>query len=174
MASLTTPLDLILGPDQARAFLHARAQELSQLDHLPGTVALRLVHRGALRGDPLVLAQERQTWTLRADTDPDDAPAHRLCVHARLTCPPRVLVTDPDDPMGETDELLIEVLEMYQLATWYPLPAIGDKSAPRLQPSGSTGTQDVPARRAELIAAGRCPNCQWLTYQCNCADHPDA
>ncbi|QKW50948.1 hypothetical protein [Streptomyces buecherae] len=29
-------------------------------------------------------------------------------------------------------------------------------------------------RRADLIATGRCPNCAWLTYQCACADHPDA
>ncbi|MCI3930272.1 hypothetical protein [Streptomyces sp. AN091965] len=122
MKAPTTPLDLIVGPDQARAFLHARTQDLVQLDHLPEAVALRLVYRGALRGDPLVLAAERQTWTLRAGVDPDDAPAHRLCIHARLTSPPRVLVTDPDDPTGEVDELLIEVLEMYQLANWYPLP----------------------------------------------------
>ncbi|GHE62047.1 hypothetical protein GCM10018785_33840 [Streptomyces longispororuber] len=126
MNAPTTPLDLILGRDQASAFLHARAQDLVRLDHLPEPVALRLVHRGVLRGDPLVLADERQMWTLRADTDPDDAPAHRLCVHARRTCPPRVLVSDPDDPTGEIDELLLEVLEMYQLATWYPLPgAVG-------------------------------------------------
>ena len=37
-----------------------------------------------------------------------------------------MLVTDPDDPFGEVDELLIEVLEMYQLATWYPLPATAE------------------------------------------------
>ncbi|MBZ9637936.1 hypothetical protein [Streptomyces sp. PSKA30] len=29
-------------------------------------------------------------------------------------------------------------------------------------------------RRAELVAAGRCPNCQWPEHDCNCADHPDA
>ncbi|QCX74931.1 hypothetical protein C9F11_06155 [Streptomyces sp. YIM 121038] len=124
MTAPTTPLDLIVGPDQARAFLHARAWELTQLDCLPEAVALRLVYCGALRGDPLVLAAERQTWTLRSDVDPDDAPAHRLCVHARLTSPPRVIVTDPDDPTGQSDEFLIEVLEMYQLATWYPLPIV--------------------------------------------------
>ncbi|WP_052411324.1 hypothetical protein [Streptomyces sp. NRRL S-118] len=31
-----------------------------------------------------------------------------------------------------------------------------------------------PEQRAELVAAGRCPNCQWLDYQCNCAEHPNA
>ncbi|WP_244375592.1 hypothetical protein [Streptomyces ficellus] len=29
-------------------------------------------------------------------------------------------------------------------------------------------------QRAELVAAGRCPNCRWPAYQCNCAEHPDA
>ncbi|WP_405659137.1 hypothetical protein [Streptomyces sp. RK9] len=120
----TTPLALIVGADQAHVFLHSRARELTELDYLPELVALRLIHRGILRGDPIVLAAPGQVWTLRADTNPDDAPAHRLSVRDRLTCPPRVLVTDPDDPTGETDELLLEVLEMYQLATWHtPLPA---------------------------------------------------
>ncbi|MGW3147264.1 hypothetical protein ACWDG1_21795 [Streptomyces sp. NPDC001177] len=29
-------------------------------------------------------------------------------------------------------------------------------------------------RRVDLVAAGRCPNCQWAERDCNCADHPDA
>ncbi|MFH9071486.1 hypothetical protein [Streptomyces alboflavus] len=116
----TTPLALIVGADRADAFLRSRARELVDLDHLPEPVALQLTYRRALRGDPMVLAAPGQVWTLRADTDPDDAPAHRLTVEARLTEPPRVMVTDPDDSTGETDELLIEVLEMYQLATWNP------------------------------------------------------
>ena len=29
-------------------------------------------------------------------------------------------------------------------------------------------------QRAELVATGRCPNCQWPERDCNCADHPDA
>jgi hypothetical protein len=29
-------------------------------------------------------------------------------------------------------------------------------------------------QRADLTAKGRCPNCGWLDYQCNCADHPNA
>ncbi|WP_406302820.1 hypothetical protein OHA61_10080 [Streptomyces sp. NBC_00885] len=29
-------------------------------------------------------------------------------------------------------------------------------------------------QRAELVATGRCPNCQWPEHECNCADHPDA
>ncbi|MEU6216698.1 hypothetical protein ABZ845_04120 [Streptomyces sp. NPDC047022] len=29
-------------------------------------------------------------------------------------------------------------------------------------------------QRAERIAAGRCPNCGWKEWDCNCADHPDA
>ncbi|MFH9070251.1 hypothetical protein [Streptomyces alboflavus] len=115
-----TPLDLVLGTDQARAFIYARAHELTHHDLLPEPVALQLTIHRILHGDPLTLAEPGQVWTLRADTDPDDAPAHRLVIHARHHCPPRVLVTDPDDPTGEVDELLIEVLDMYQLATWHP------------------------------------------------------
>ncbi|MEU9776831.1 hypothetical protein [Streptomyces sp. NPDC047968] len=29
-------------------------------------------------------------------------------------------------------------------------------------------------QRAALVAAGRCPNCQWPDYECNCAEHPNA
>lgn len=29
-------------------------------------------------------------------------------------------------------------------------------------------------QRAELVADGRCPNCQWPEHDCNCAEHPDA
>ncbi|RFU83269.1 hypothetical protein DY218_28595 [Streptomyces triticagri] len=29
-------------------------------------------------------------------------------------------------------------------------------------------------RRAALVAAGRCPNCQWPENDCSCALHPDA
>ncbi|MFD9068927.1 hypothetical protein [Streptomyces lasiicapitis] len=119
MTAHTTPLSLILGADRAHEFIRSRAQELTSLDHLPEPVALQFTHRRVLRGDPMVLAEPGQVWTLRAGIDPDDAPAHRLTVKARFTCPPRVLVTDPDDPTGEEDELLIEVLEMYQLATWH-------------------------------------------------------
>ncbi|EPH46820.1 hypothetical protein ABT390_38055 [Streptomyces aurantiacus] len=118
MITPPTPLDLVLGADQARAFIYARAHELTHLDLLPEPVALQLTVHRILHSDPIALAEPGQVWTLRADTDPDDAPAHRLAIHARLGCPPRVLVTDPDDSTGEVDELLIEVLEMYRLATW--------------------------------------------------------
>ncbi|MFP3990297.1 hypothetical protein U9R90_23075 [Streptomyces sp. E11-3] len=120
MTAYSTPLDLILGAEAADAFIRGRAEELTRNDLLPEPVAYALTVRRVLHGDPLVLAQAGQSWTLRSDTDPDDAPAYRLNVLARLNCPPRVLVTDPDDPTGETDELLAEVLEMYYLATWRP------------------------------------------------------
>jgi hypothetical protein len=29
-------------------------------------------------------------------------------------------------------------------------------------------------QRAELVADGSCPNCQWPEHDCNCAEHPDA
>ncbi|MCX4669981.1 hypothetical protein OG453_25380 [Streptomyces sp. NBC_01381] len=120
MTAYSTPLDLILGAVAANAFIRGRAEELTRNDYLPEPVAYALTVRRILHGDPLVLAEAGQSWTLRSDTDPDDAPAYRLNVLARLSCPPRVLVTDPDDPTGETDELLAEVLDLYYLATWRP------------------------------------------------------
>ncbi|HET6860669.1 MAG TPA: hypothetical protein VFH94_26675 [Streptomyces sp.] len=113
------PLERALGPERAAAFLHERADELTYQDHLDASTALRWVCERAASSDPLLLAAAGQLWQLREDVDIDDAPARRLNVEARLTCPPRVLVTDPDDPTGETDELLIEVLDLYRLATWH-------------------------------------------------------
>ncbi|MHC0431490.1 hypothetical protein ACX6XY_15030 [Streptomyces sp. O3] len=118
MSTLPPRLDLLLGPEQAAAFITDQAAELARLDHLPAPTALRLACERASSGDPLLLAAAGQTWTLRPDTDIDDAPAHRLHIHARLTCPPRVLVSDPDDLSGQIDELLIEVLDLYHLHTW--------------------------------------------------------
>ncbi len=46
-----------------------------------------------------------------------------------------------------------------------------------LPPPASTSPAsdaDDPETRAALVAAGRCPNCGWLTHQCNCAEHPNA
>ncbi|MFD0416108.1 MULTISPECIES: hypothetical protein [Streptomyces] len=122
----STPLDLVLGADQARAFIYARAHELTREDLLPEPVALQLTVGRVLHGDPVTLAEPGQVWTLRAGIDPDDAPAHRLAIHARLQFPPRVMVADLDDPTGEVDELLLEVLELYQLATWYPTFTVCD------------------------------------------------
>ncbi|MCT2589361.1 hypothetical protein LHJ74_05330 [Streptomyces sp. N2-109] len=47
-------------------------------------------------------------------------------------------------------------------------------SAAEADPCGYVRQQYRAWRRADLTASGRCPNCGWLTYQCNCADHPDA
>ncbi|RAG85012.1 hypothetical protein DN069_13695 [Streptacidiphilus pinicola] len=114
------PLDLILGPEHAAAVLTRIATTLQQQDLLPEPVALRLACERATDGDPLVLAAPGQVWELRDGVDIDDAPARRLAVHLRLEGPPMVVVGDPDDPTGdgELGELLIEVLEMYRLASW--------------------------------------------------------
>lgn len=121
----TTRLDLILGPENAARILRRLAAELVRLDHLHPDTALRQVCERAADGDPLLLAAPGQTWTLRDDADPDEAPARRIAVHARLTSPPRLLVSDPDLPDSEVDELLLEVLDMYRLEAW-PVTAVLD------------------------------------------------
>ena len=114
------PLDVLLGPHGAARFLSARTDDLVHQDHLDPTCALRLVCERATDGDPMVIASPGQTWSLQADVDPDDAPAQRLAVHARLNCPPRILASDLDDPNGTIGELPIEALDLYTLTTWTP------------------------------------------------------
>ncbi|MGK4586202.1 hypothetical protein [Kitasatospora sp. HPMI-4] len=116
----TVPLDLILGPHLAAQIIRRAATALQRNDLLPEPVALRLACERATDGDPLILAAPGQIWELRDDVDPDDAPAHRLAIHLRLTSPPTLYVSDPDDPTGdgEIDELLLEVLHLYTLASW--------------------------------------------------------
>ncbi len=115
--STPLPLDLLLGPHQAAAVVKRIAAAIADQDQFPPALALRLACERATDGDPLVIAAPGQVWSLRDDVDPDDAPARRLAVHLRLTCPPRVHVCDADEP-NEIDELLIEVLDLYQLDSW--------------------------------------------------------
>ncbi|WHM41137.1 hypothetical protein [Streptomyces sp. BPTC-684] len=117
---MTTPprIDQILGSEGAGAFIRQCADDLAHQDQLAPGTALRLACERVADGDPLLIAAPGQTWTLREDVDIDDAPARRLQVHARLTTPPRVLVSDLDDPGGEIDELLLEVLDLYELTAW--------------------------------------------------------
>ncbi|MGW4651342.1 hypothetical protein [Kitasatospora sp. NPDC004289] len=114
------PLDRILGPHLAATVIRTIATTLQHDDHLPETLALCLACERASDGDPIVLAAPGQVWELRAGVDPDDVPARRLAVHLRLAAPPRVYVSDPDDPSGagEIDELLLEVLDHYTLNSW--------------------------------------------------------
>ncbi|WP_438297736.1 hypothetical protein [Streptomyces sp. HUAS TT7] len=117
---MTTPprIDQILGSEGAGAFIQQCADHLAHQDHLDPNTALRLACERVADGDPLLIAAPGQTWTLRDDVDIDDAPARQLRIHARSTCPPRVLVCDLDDPSGEIDELLLEVLDLYRLTAW--------------------------------------------------------
>ncbi len=126
----TVPLDLILGPHLAGTVIRTIAATLHHDDLLPENTALRLACERATDGDPLVLAAPGQIWELRGGIDPDDAPARRLAVHLRVAHPPRVYVSDADESAGEIDELLLEVLDLYTLASWdvrflAPNPAIG-------------------------------------------------
>jgi hypothetical protein len=126
------PLDLILGPHVAGTVIRRIATALQHDDLLPEHVALRLACERATDGDPLVLAAPGQVWELREGVDIDDAPARRLAVQLRLANPPRVYVSDADNlgGDGEIDELLLEVLDLYALASWdvrflAPHPAVG-------------------------------------------------
>lgn len=127
MSDRTLPLDLILSPEGAARLLRRLAADIMREDSLSPATALRLACERATDGDPLLLAAPGQTWTLCDDVDPDDAPARRLLIHARESAPPTVLVSDADIPGGDVDELLLEVLDMYELTAWSPLdtPAEG-------------------------------------------------
>ncbi|MFC7220212.1 hypothetical protein ACFQLX_18890 [Streptomyces polyrhachis] len=115
-------LDRLLGAGPAAAVLERLAGDLVAADRLTPGRARDLVCARACAGDPLLLAAAGQTWVLEDDVDIDDAPAMRLAVHARLSAPPRVIVSDADVPGvdGELDELLLEVLEFYRLESWHP------------------------------------------------------
>ncbi|MCY0922871.1 hypothetical protein OS965_32810 [Streptomyces sp. H27-G5] len=112
-------LDQVLGAERAATLIRHAADELTRQDHLDPRTALHLACERLADGDPLLIANPGQTWLLREDVDIDDAPARRLTVHARLTCPPRVLVSDTDLP-EEVDELLLEVLDLYEITAWSP------------------------------------------------------
>jgi hypothetical protein len=124
----TLPLDRILGPEQAARVLRQLANYLVYADRLHPDTALRLVCERATDGDPLLLAAPGQTWLLHDDVDPEEAPARRLAIHARLRDPDRVLVTDPDLIDSQTEELLTTVLEMYRLETWHPADTLLDEA----------------------------------------------
>lgn len=129
MSYTTPPLDLILGPQGAARLLNRLAAELMREDGLHPNTALRLACERATDGDPVLLAAPGQCWRLQGDVDPADAPALMLYIHARLAAPPRILASDADIPgeAGDVDELLLEVLDMYELAYWTPIdtPAEG-------------------------------------------------
>jgi hypothetical protein len=108
------PLDLLIGHQQAAAFLARRADEFVLQDHIAHDRALAMVCERATDGDPVVLAAPGQVWRLREDVDEEDAPATRLTITGRDVCPPRVRVIGD----GVEDELLIEVLDMYRLEAW--------------------------------------------------------
>jgi hypothetical protein len=125
MSHTTPPLDLILGPAGAARLIRRLAAQLAREDCLPADTALRMACERATDGDPILLAASGQCWRLRDDVDPDDAPARMLSIHARLAAPPRILASDADVPgeAGEIAELLLTVLDMYELAYWTPIDA---------------------------------------------------
>ncbi|MCZ4102647.1 hypothetical protein [Streptomyces sp. H39-C1] len=122
MTDLSPRLDTILGAETAAQLVHQLTAHLAHTDALPADVAFRLVCERMADADPLLLAAPGQVWVRHPDTDPGDVPAHRLAVRDRLTEPPRVIVTCLDgDAIGDSDELLLDVLHLYQLESWQPI-----------------------------------------------------
>jgi hypothetical protein len=110
-----TALDLVAGPERAAAHITALATRLTDQDRLPADVALRVACERVTDGDVVALAAPGQTWTLRPQVDPDDAPAMRLLVLERHACPPRVAV---EDEIGFREVLQIDALNDFELTSW--------------------------------------------------------
>lgn len=112
-----TRIDEILTPQQAAVLVQLCADALIREDGLDADTALRLACERAADGDPLLLAAPGQVWQLREDVDIDDAPARRLRIYGRASCPPRVLAGDADD-VADVDELPVGALDLYELVDW--------------------------------------------------------
>ncbi|GAB2989212.1 hypothetical protein GCM10023080_063760 [Streptomyces pseudoechinosporeus] len=81
------------------------------------------------------------------------------------------LLDEPDEPDGDATVTA-------QAAALYLLDKDHAPAHAARNPRGYVRQEYVQwaeqERRTELVAAGRCPNCQWPERDCNCADHPDA
>ncbi|MGW4808073.1 hypothetical protein [Kitasatospora sp. NPDC004272] len=109
-------LDTLIGAERAATHITALAERLVRVDALPADVALRVACERLADGEALALAAPGQTWTLRPEADPDDAPALRLLVLERHACPPRVAV---EDEIGFREVLPIAALaDLYELTCW--------------------------------------------------------
>lgn len=58
-------VDRLIGPERAARVIQPLVRELMTDDWLPETVAYRIVCEGVLAGDPWLLAEPGQVWTLR-------------------------------------------------------------------------------------------------------------
>ncbi|OEJ21479.1 hypothetical protein AR457_37445 [Streptomyces agglomeratus] len=113
MQSRTVPLDLIIGPERAGQVVGALVRDLITSDLLPEPVAYRLVCEGVLAGDPWLLAEAGQLWTLRPDTGAGDEPELLFIVSRDTT---QLTVEDAD---GRRSQIPLCTLAAYQLDQWY-------------------------------------------------------
>lgn len=118
------PIAEMIGSFAAGAFVKRRINETIALDSLPEPVARRLVCERIADGDPLLLAAPGQTWVLRLDVRPDDAPAQAVYITSRSTEDPTVVVTvlDPGYEGTPFEVLPIEVLDLFELHAWQADP----------------------------------------------------
>jgi hypothetical protein len=114
---MMTALHTLLDPKDAQAFVTERTAEAMLWDKLPAAAARQLVNRRIEDGDLLILAARGQTWTMRTEfaTLAPWPTGHRISIDARLHSPAAVVVTDEH---GETSELAIGALAMYELTAW--------------------------------------------------------
>lgn len=133
--------------------LTAHVNLLVAQDGFSPDAGYRYVTDRADAGDPSILAAAGQTWVLRPDVDPDEAPAKRLIIVERTAKGIFVVYCDITHEAGEApadlqpqdvglgdaadgDDLLISVLDLYELESWYPPEYL----LPGCQPKGV----DVP------------------------------
>ncbi|WP_328541074.1 hypothetical protein [Streptomyces sp. NBC_00344] len=113
MHSSLLPLDLLIGPERAGAFIGALVRDLITSDLLPEPAAYRLVCEGVLAGDPWLLADPGQMWTLRPEVTDTDVPALLFIVHRDTT---HLTVEDEN---GQRTQIPLCALSAYQLDQWY-------------------------------------------------------
>ncbi|MFE3685362.1 hypothetical protein ACFXPM_19225 [Streptomyces sp. NPDC059095] len=112
MPSPVVPLDLLIGPERAAEFINGLVRDLMASDLLPETVAYRLVCEGVTNGDPFLLADPGQMWTLRPGHN-GPAPARLFIAHRDVT---QLTV---DDEHGQRHGIPLCALADYQLDQWY-------------------------------------------------------
>ncbi|MGQ4514857.1 hypothetical protein [Streptomyces sp. DW26H14] len=111
------------------------------------------------------------TWVTRTahDVATDGANEREYFLRKAAVFDRIALVDEPTPPRGTATDTAMEAAFTLLDLDQQPTPA---------DPRGYVRRQYQHWReqqqRADRIAAGRCPNCKWLDYQCNCADHPNA
>ncbi|MEU4898231.1 hypothetical protein AB0B12_37985 [Streptomyces sp. NPDC044780] len=103
----------LIGHDYAGQFLADRIHTLTTQDLIPHETAERMVCQAAAAGDPWILADAGQLWTLRPDTTPAQHPGQLYVV--RRTGP-AILAEDEN---GQQATLGLAILTAYELDHWY-------------------------------------------------------